>query len=259
MIDRVTSPSSLLDDVETSVCSALGITRLRHRSALLSLDISAGVDLPALVHEVISSNWLTSGAAANVNRSRQNWRWTLQPQIGAANRSPEVVLERAIAAASAAHGRTDWANQIPVASGLIVGAADGRRAIDLAQQRGDRHYELIELKVASDTPLYAAVELLGYASLWLLARQAIPGHAPALLAADRVDLRVLAPAAFYAPFQLERLERSIDADVRRLGDASGVALTFAFDVLPDGLADGAASNTLILDDLAERRPLHVQR
>lgn len=257
MMDARILPSSLLKGVETAVCDALDIARLRHRSALLRLDVPASIDLPALVFGTVARNWADGGAAANLNRSRQNWRWTLQPQISAANRSPEVVLERAIAAACVAHQRSDWANQIPVASGLIAGAADGRRAIDLAQRRDDRHYELIELKVASDTPLYAAVELLGYASLLLLARQAPPEHAPALLAADRVDLRVLAPAAFYAPFQLEKLARSIDAGIRRLGNENDVALNFGFDVLPERLADEPASNALILDHLAERQPLHV--
>lgn len=157
-------PTSLIDGVEAAACNALGIKRLRHRSALQSLRLDSGVDLAELVHRIVSSNWSTGRAASNKNRSGQNWRWALQPQIGERNRSPEVVLERAIAGACVRGGRIDWANQIPVASGLISGAADGRRALDLAYRSGERRFQLIELKIASDTPLYAAVELLGYAS-----------------------------------------------------------------------------------------------
>lgn len=202
-------PTSLLYGVNAAVCGALGITNLRHRSALHSLQIPDGIDIASIVHEVIASNWFAGGASENKDRSRQNWRWMLQPQIGGTNRSPEVVLERAIASACAIAGRTDWANQIPVAAGLIQGASDGRRAIDLAQRKDDGSYELIELKIASDTPLYATVELLGYASLWLLARKALPVTKPALLASDCIRLRVLAPNAFYAPFELQTLERAV--------------------------------------------------
>lgn len=227
---------SLIQGVEEAVCKALSIVRLRHRSALHSLSVTDDIDLAKAVYTIIASNWLASNADANRDRSRQNWRWELQTQISPANRSPEVVLERAVARACESAGSSDWANQIPVASGLVAGAADGRRAIDLGLRRGERAYELIELKIASDTPLYAAVELLGYASLWLLARRNPPSHQPELLDAERIDLRVLAPAAFYAPFDLMALERSVDRGVRSLGREEGVMLRFRFDVLPDSLS-----------------------
>ena len=100
-------PTSLLQGVNAAVCNALGISNLRHRSALHSLQIPIGIDIASIVYRVIAANWSVGGASENKDRSRQNWRWTLQPQIGDANRSPEVVLERAIAAACAAAGRTD--------------------------------------------------------------------------------------------------------------------------------------------------------
>jgi hypothetical protein len=233
----VASPlPSLIHGVEEAACTALGIGRLRHRSALHSLIVTDDIDLARLVHTVIASNWLACNADANRNRSRQNWRWELQSQISPANRSPEVVLERALAMAGKSGGSSDWANQIPVASGLVAGATDGRRAIDLGLRSGERVYELIELKIASDTPLYAAVELLGYASLLLLARRNPPNNKPELLNAERIDLRVLAPAAFYAPFDLVALERSVDRGVQSLGHDEGIELSFRFDVLPDSLS-----------------------
>jgi hypothetical protein len=253
-------PSSLLHGVEAAVCNVLGIANVRHRSALYSLKIPAEVDLAATVYETIAVNWLAGDADANKDRSRQNWRWTLQPQIGVENRSPEVVLERAIASACAAAGRTDWANQIPVASGLIPGASDGRRAIDLAQRRGEGHYELIELKIASDTPLFAAVELLGYASLWLLARKEPPATKPALLAAERIDVRVLAPSAFYAPFELKELERNVDEGLQALSGNHGANLSFAFHVLPAALTTTALPEGYdLLGKLERRTPLHSER
>lgn len=250
-------PSSLIYGVEQAACAALGIARLRHRSALHSLVVTDDIDLARLVHTVIASNWMASDADANRDRSRQNWRWELQSQISPANRSPEVVLERAVAMAGKASGVSDWANQIPVASGLLAGAADGRRAIDLGLRLGDRAYELIELKIAGDTPLYAAVELLGYASLLLLARRNPPNNQPDLLNAERIDLRVLAPAAFYAPFDLVALERSVDRGTRSLGHDEGLELSFRFDVLPESLSGSPLpEGTELLSMMRDRYPLH---
>lgn len=253
----ITLPTSLVEGVEATACSALGIARLRHRSALRLMQGLDKTDLPDIVYGAVSRNWALGRAIENKNRSRQNWRWTLQPQIGAANRSAEVVLERAIARACEGTGRLDWANQVPVASGLVKGAADGRRAIDLIQRRAPDRYEIIELKIASDTPLYAAVELLGYASLWLLARQDPPDTEPDILKADDIDLRVLAPAAFYAPFNLVDLEESVDRGVRLLGEKHQMRLTFAFDVLPASLLEEPLpSGSELLKEVAARVPLH---
>ena len=96
-----------------------------------------------------------------------------------------------------------------------------------------------------------------YASIWLLARRDPPVHRPELLRAKRVALRVLAPAAFYAPFDLVVLEGAIDRSIRALGVPGAVELSFGFDVLPESLSQvpppgGAA----LLDTLAARRLLH---
>lgn len=196
-----------------------------------------GSRLVAGIFGTIHQNYLASNATANKNRSKQNWRWhSLQPQIAPHNRSPEVVIERAIAAACAALNRTNWANQIPVASGLVEGAGDGRRAIDLVRRHGENHFELIELKIASDNPLYAAVEIVGYACLWLLARSDRPGRSSALLDAERIDLTVLAPEAYYRRFPVAEIEGSFDEGVRALGTGMGVAMSFGFRSL-DGSID----------------------
>lgn len=107
----------LMDQTEAAVCAALGVSNLRHRAALHCFSNNR-VDVARLLFEVIAGNYVSGGATFNKDRSQQNWRWcSIQPQIGAANRSPEVVLERAVAASCLRAGRIDWANQVPVASG----------------------------------------------------------------------------------------------------------------------------------------------
>jgi hypothetical protein len=247
-------PASLLDGVEQVVMNHLSIASLRHRSALHRLRQVDGLALVAAIDLRVRDNYSRGKASANKDRSRQNWRWqSLQPQIGPHNRSPEVVVERAIAAACSRLGRTDWANQVPVASGLIAGARDGRRAIDPVQRRGDRHFEFVELKISSDTPLYAAIEIIGYGCLWTIARSDPPQRPSAILDADHVDLRVLAPASFYAPFALEGLEITLDAGLAALGRVEGTVMSFAFDVLPDGITALALPDADDLLDLLDRR------
>jgi hypothetical protein len=75
-----------------------------------------------------------------------------------------------------------------------------------------------------------------------------------LVAAERIDLRVLAPAAFYAPFDLRNLERVVDDGVDNLGKAEGLRLSFAFDVLPAALtATSLPAYDTLLSELARRR------
>lgn len=249
--------ASLMDHTEAAVCAALGLRNVRHRAALRGLNNMTSVDIARLLFEVIAANYVRGGATANKDRSQQNWRWcSIQSQIGAANRSPEVVLERAVAASCLRAGRVDWGNQVPVASGLIRGVSDRRRAIDLVHRRGERHFEFIELKIASDTPLYAAIEIIGYACIWLLARGDRPSRPSALLDADQVDLRVLAPAAFYGSHKLQAIESRLDQSSSALGERHGVTLTFGFDVLDDRLSESPLpADDALLSLLAARQPL----
>ncbi|WP_294532300.1 hypothetical protein [uncultured Rhodoblastus sp.] len=236
-IDRtaLVAPRSLIERVEERVCSALRIASTRHISATRDLRPPPEQDLVDLIFRTVACNYEQGDAAANRNRSQQNWRWQLQTQISGNNRSREVVLERKIAAACQHACPKDWANQVPVASGLIAGPAGGRGAIDLAHRCGERRFELIELKIASDTPLHAAVEIIEYGCIWLLARANPPSLKPEILDADHVDLRVLAPVDYYRGYNLTELEAALNRGCRALGQAQGVTMTFAFHALDERL------------------------
>ena len=229
------APRSLFQGVEAAVCKILGIKNLRHRSALHAIgrlqEVPAGSVAAAL--DQIEKNWRLSAAAGQGSTSKQNWRWWApQCQIGPENRSPEVVLERAIARACVSAGRTDWSNQVPVASGVVRPSGERRRAIDLVHQKDEGQFEFIELKIASDTPLYAAFEIINYVGIWLLSRG---GKAKGqLLDATRIDARVLAPAEYYAPFQLDALERTLNEELEAYGRRHGALLSFGFEKFREG-------------------------
>ena len=161
------APKSLLDGVTGEAERLLQVKSLRHRSALQTLGPVDGHVLVHSMYALIKSNYDRGGAHLNKDRSAENWRWpSLIVSKDLERNSAEVRVERAIAAAAVEVGSKNWGNQVPVASGLIRGARDRRRAIDLVRRHTANHFELIELKIASDTPLYAATEVLGYGCLW---------------------------------------------------------------------------------------------
>jgi len=250
-LDGHNQPKSLLENVKPIVEQLLGVTDLRHISALLKLAKVDGEQVVEAIYQTIAENYRRSDASANKDRSRANWRWqSLQPQISSHNRSAEVVIERAIASACCRLKREDWANQVPVSSGLIPAAGDGRRAIDLVRRLGNSHFELIELKIRSDTPLFAAIEIIVYGCLWLIARNDKPTRPSALLDADNIDLCVLAPAAYYARYSLGDLTTALDAGVRALGKRGGVKLSFTFKCLDDRItAHEIPDDQMLLDCL----------
>ena len=249
----------MFDGLEQAVCATLEVTALRHRSALQQLGGRPAVPPGAVaaISDIVAGNWASARAAGIISRSRQNWRWFCpQTQIGSNNTSPEVRLERAIVGAAVRAGREDWSNQVPVASGVVGPAGERRRAIDLVHRVDQRSFEFIELKIASDTPLYAAVEIIAYTCVWLQARQDDRVATTPLLEAATVTAVVLAPDAYYRPYQLTLLQRQLDQELRLLGKAQGVTLGFKFEALPAELALAAIPDEdALLAGLTKRQGL----
>lgn len=150
--------------------------------------------------------------------SRENWRHERRTEIADHNKSPEVVLERAIVTLAELGDLPGWYNQIPVASGLVDARSDKRAALDLARVDGDTT-ELIELKWASDTPLFALFEVLRYGLALLLSRQnaASFGYSGRpLIDATKLRFVVLAPAQYYAGHNLARFTDIVNSGLRDL-------------------------------------------
>lgn len=132
-----------------------------------------------------------------------NWIWREKhAKPSARNVSQEVLLEHQIVGL----GGERWTRQMSTASGVDT-APDGkrtrsnrRRAIDLVYDQGNSSFSFVELKVGSDSPIYALFEILGYGLAYWHARQEKLDHhsgASRLMQAKKIDLVVLGPASWY--------------------------------------------------------------
>jgi hypothetical protein len=133
---------------------------------------------------------------------------------------------------------------MPIAAGLFDNGTDRRRAIDLVFQCGNDQYDFVELKLKSDTPLYAAMEILGYGLVYLASRldsannlSYVRGTSRPVLAATAINLVVLAPSNYYEErYSLQWLELGLSDGLKALVKDKGVnnlTINFQFESLPD--------------------------
>ncbi len=172
--------------------------------------------------------------------SQENWRSERQTTLNPRNRSPEVLLERAIAILGEREILEGWFNQVPVASGLVDGLADRRAAIDLVRHRDDKA-EFVELKWESDTPAYAAFEILRYGLAYLISyinRETFKYTKKPLMNVKEVSLRVLAPRTYYADYadsDLTWLSEGLDHGIRSVvaqKTVGALSMNFGFLAFP---------------------------
>jgi hypothetical protein len=229
----------------------------KHTAALKHLaasndPISASRPFLDRCYEQIDSNWRDAVEKGLPVKSEQNWRWKRHPEIGENNSSPELRLQRAIINACG----DNWSNEMPVASGLYGSNAHRRAAIDLVHRGNPETFTFIELKVSSDTPLYAAIEILAYGLLFVWSRD----HAAELnydlegqpvLKANEVTFEVLAPDEYFERFDLSAIASSLNAGLKSFGEDHGMQLGFSFRSL--GPTNTIFSDEANLADLVKSR------
>jgi len=176
----------------------------RHKGAASNIENNREFDAEKMLIELIAQ---IKGNLKKCSTSTENWREILLPSLNPSNESDEVVLERKIAKAlleKFAQQDSPWWNQMPIASGLFSSTADHRRAIDLVHRRDadGKHYDFVELKIGSDTPLFALTEILRYGLVYLVLREDRTWlheetRARPIFDAEKIGLRVLAPQDYY--------------------------------------------------------------
>lgn len=193
-----------------------------------------------LVFANLERRWRARTRTEGRRPSDENWRWQRIPTLSEGNPSPEVGLERRLIRTA---GDT-WANAVPTASGLFDDG--GRKAnVDLAHRFG-AGIAFVELKWASNHPVYAAFEIVGYAMAWAQARlraeemgYVTGGTLRPALGTDVTRWCVLAPASFYAGRDAEQLAgfaASLDQGVSSFfAERLKVEARFRFLKLPGGI------------------------
>jgi hypothetical protein len=215
---------------------ALGVSDYASKSAGLSLKEhgypAESATLVQGLFGVIDRNWNLAIRSARRSHSNENFRWHCpQTKFADHNKSPEVTLERALICALLKAGRVDWSNQIPLISGIAGPHAFKRRAVDLVHRHREGSFEFVELKVNSDTPVHAAVEILIYGLLWLLSRrdrQALGYPAGPILDASELVLSVLAPRSYYRRYFVQPLASALNEGLADVGKQHGVTMAFGF-------------------------------
>lgn len=195
-----------------------------------------GKEFIQVLFEILSKNWDAISHGARKPPSAENFRWH-KPKLSIAkrNKSLEVTLERALMQACSNARSSNWSNQVPIISGIAGPRAFKRLAIDLVYQHDSKHFEFVELKLKSDTPLFAAIEVLLYGLLWLLSRrdQEQLGYSEnPIIAASSVRLSVLAPLKFYADLDLAEFFSALDAGISALGLQHGAQMGFRATAFP---------------------------
>jgi hypothetical protein len=222
------------------------------------------------LYQIIENNWQRSRPFYCKPPSKENWRVMRRPQFAQYNISPEVTLERHIVQAT-----EHWVNQVPTSSGLTGPRYDKARNIDLAHNLGPGEWEFIELKVNSDTPLYAAMEILQYGLLFLFSRRhqeelGCKKASKIMLQASQIHLKVLAPSQYYLPYQppqqyqLQWLEESLNEGLQQFVDGSHQAplqMDFQFEAFsPDFIwppANGGTDPDDLRTALRDRYPVYA--
>lgn len=259
---------NILSGVDDIIDRYLGVTHIgksphyKHRESCIELSKSPLLDLAMLklideVYNRIKSNWENAarppGSKPNPG-SKQNWRFAKQKRVGGGNKK-EVAFERAIVniPTEVWPDAECWANQVPVASGLVGSVVDKRRAIDLVYRRGSDSYEFVELKVdeSGGTPLLAAMEILQYGLLYVFSRENTEllsqlNEKSELLQAQNIHLMVMAPAAYYSGYDLGWLEKAINCGL--IGFRSERKYSFQIDFEFESLSLAMSRSPAIWDE-----------
>jgi len=209
---------SILDGVDPIIAQWVGSagnprygnTPLKSKQALIDLSENNGhvtrpspTTAPDLISKILAKIEANYGTMGTREPSISNWAWEKSLYIAPENTAEEKILEKILV--QVLDG--SWVNQVSVCNSMAERNEFCRR-IDLAHAVTDSEFELIELKYGtekqdygSDTPLFAALEILQYALLYLFSREKgmYDGldRKPNLLSAKTIHLIVLAPAGYY--------------------------------------------------------------
>ncbi len=189
--------------------------------------------------------------------TKKNWVLRVAPRFTPnSTKYIEKQLQKEIAIALEFEG---WGNDMPTASGL-VNSGSRQMNVDIAHELTDG-IELFEVKVASNTPYEAALQILRYGAIYSLYRLepelAKRFRENKVILAKRVALKVLAPCSYYSNsnVDLSLLEVQIDRQVRHFAEHifDKFEMSFEFQAFPVGFNYQPGMDREALCDAVRRR------
>jgi len=258
--DQTTSIHSGVDDLIDEALASTGKgTRPGYASKKCAKQLSGagptqfdGIAFVRGLYRRVEAN----GKASKRQPSAENWRFIKKLDISDDNRSQEKTLEKTIARVAG----ENWVNQVPTSSGLVT-SGERQRNIDLVHRLGDGAFDFIELKVGSDTPLFAALEILKNGLVYVYSRRSrdeleySKAKSP-LLWAEQVTLVVLASTPYYASYDFGWLDSALRQGLSALIEEQlddRLRIDFRFERFPDDFT-WKCDDDALLGALARRCP-----
>ncbi len=240
---------SIVDGVDEIIDRSLDIAHIgkaphyKHIKSCLKLrskpDSFDGYEVLSKIYDRLEENFQHSENQVHVSGpSPKNWRFEKVLNMDPKNPSEEKILEKTIAKLAS----EDWVNQIPTSAGVINSSSDNLRNIDLVHRLKECVYEFIELKIKSNTPLYAAFEITLNGLIYFLSRINYKDQwleEKPMLAANEIFLQTLAPDIYYSRFKLNWLERELNSGLSKLVSEKikgTLKVKFEFTEFPRGFA-----------------------
>ena len=251
MVERLSTPKLRIID---------GVFEIIKEERCLIKETPANFDANKVVSRIykqLVANLNNSGDRfRTVGPSKKNWRFEKMrkmPKNDSSKKQKEKKLERTIVNLDPPDfpSSPDWVNQVPTSLGLIRPRSGAMRNIDLVHRRGKEAYEFIELKVGSDTPMYAAFEIVVNGLIYLVSREFYTNQcidSKEILKARKVHLQTLAPHGYYSGYSLSWLENELNRGLKTFASEkfnNNFEIDFTFTSFPESFVWPCKDNELV--------------
>lgn len=207
------------------------------------------------IYNQIRTNW--SRRESDRWPTPSNWVLRVAPEFTPdENHRFEKQLQKQIAICLENEG---WGNDIPTASGLVNSRAR-QMNVDLGHRITGGLFELVELKLGSDTPYDAALQILRYGAIYMLYRlepELATRFRNEMTRAKGIVLEVLAPRGYYSlsDVDLPALEKQLNDEVASFANRSAtpVSLSFRFRAFPSDFVYQPGMDCELIRDAVRHR------
>lgn len=221
---------SLFDGTDKLICDAMGVQHRDHLNHKTLRNKALSDDKAFSLVNGLYGQMMANFPGTPASQSKKLWCCRRETKIGDGNESQETLLEKAVAMLAHECHMPGWFNQCPVASGIVASDGDRRSDVDLVHL-SDGEARLIELKWASNTPVYALFQILEYGLAYILARlhtRELQLEKRRLMHVKKIALEVIGPYEFFKDERRAYLFALMDKAVAKFAaEKTGGALSMS--------------------------------